>query len=57
MAVKNSELWLFNKAMLTCIAWLAELRIHDEIERGDNNSIKKPTNLAATPVSCCGGGK
>lgn len=33
----------------------AELRIHDETERGDNESIKKGTNLASAGGACCGG--
>ena len=32
-----------------------ELRIHEETERGDNESIKKASNLTAAGVSCCGG--
>ena len=33
----------------------AELRIHDDIERGDNASIKKGTNMPTSEVTCCGG--
>ena len=38
------------------ISWgHAELRIHDETERGDNESIKKGTNLVSAGGACCGG--
>ena len=33
----------------------AELRIHDEIERGSNDSIKKGSNLAAAATGLCDG--
>ena len=33
----------------------AELRIHEEIERGNNESIKQGTNLAAAATGSCGG--
>ena len=33
----------------------AELRIHEEIERGSNDSIKKGSNLAAAATGLCGG--
>ena len=33
----------------------AGLRIHDEIEKGDNETIKKGTGMAPTGSACCGG--
>jgi len=33
----------------------AELRIHDEIERGDNESIKQGSGLISSGEGCCGG--
>ncbi|KAL2038751.1 hypothetical protein N7G274_008509 [Stereocaulon virgatum] len=32
-----------------------QLRIHEETERGDNDSIKKGTNLTSAGGACCGG--
>ncbi|KAM0806032.1 mitochondrial zinc maintenance protein 1, mitochondrial [Usnea florida] len=32
-----------------------QLRIHEEIERGNNDSIKKGSNLASTATGFCGG--
>ena len=33
----------------------AELRIHKEIERGSNDSIKKGSSMAAAAAGLCGG--
>lgn len=33
----------------------AELRIHAEVERGDNESTKTGTIMTAAGGSCCGG--
>ena len=35
----------------------AELRIHEEIERGNNDSIKKGSSLAAAATGFCGGAR
>ena len=32
------------------------LRIHEETEKGDNETIKKGTGVAPVGNSCCGGG-
>ena len=35
----------------------AELRIHEDIERGNNDSIKEGSSLAAAATGFCGGAR
>ena len=47
--------WNMNEEILLSPGKCAGLRIHNETEKGDNETIKKGTGASPTSNACCGG--
>ena len=47
--------WNMSEEILLSPGKCAGLRIHNETEKGDNETIKKGTGVAPAGNACCGG--